>query len=138
MLAGERKLFAMRTFRRALAAAAVVVCATPAFASVKYASPQAAFEQGLGAYKAGYYEIAIPALEEAAKKGPSPTPRVVWSSGPAPAARNEAPAPAGQAGRTHRVGVERAGSSLLVMVRLDDRVGARRRSRRKANRARTR
>ena len=28
---------------------------------VKYASPQAAFEQGLGAYKSGYYEIAIPA-----------------------------------------------------------------------------
>jgi TPR repeat protein len=38
--------------------------------SVKYASPQAAFEQGLGAYKSGYYEIAIPALEEAAKAGP--------------------------------------------------------------------
>ena len=36
---------------------------------VKYASPQAAFEQGLGAYKSGYYEIAIPALEEAAAKG---------------------------------------------------------------------
>ena len=36
---------------------------------VKYASPQAAFEQGLGAYKSGYYEIAIPALEEAATKG---------------------------------------------------------------------
>ena len=69
MLAGERKLFAMRTFRRALATAVVVVCAAPAFASVKYASPQAAFEQGLGAYKAGYYEIAIPALEEAAQKG---------------------------------------------------------------------
>ena len=38
-------------------------------AGVKYASPQAAFEQGLGAYKSGYYEIAIPALEEAAAKG---------------------------------------------------------------------
>jgi hypothetical protein len=37
---------------------------------VKYASPQAAFEQGLGAYKSGYYEIAVPALEEAAAKGP--------------------------------------------------------------------
>ena len=36
---------------------------------VKYASPQAAFEQGLGAYKSGYYEIAIPALEEAAANG---------------------------------------------------------------------
>ena len=37
--------------------------------AVRYASPQAAFEQGLGAYKAGYYEIAIPAFEEAARKG---------------------------------------------------------------------
>jgi TPR repeat protein len=36
---------------------------------VKYASPEAAFEQGLGAYKAGYYEIAVPALEEAAANG---------------------------------------------------------------------
>ena len=36
---------------------------------VRYASPQAAFEQGLGAYKAGYYEIAIPALKEAAARG---------------------------------------------------------------------
>ena len=30
---------------------------------------EAAFEQGLGAYKAGYYEMAIPALEEAADQG---------------------------------------------------------------------
>src|SRR5215813_9727043 len=37
--------------------------------AVRYASAQAAFEQGLGAYKAGYYKIAIPALEEAAAKG---------------------------------------------------------------------
>jgi TPR repeat protein len=60
----------MRTFSGALAAAAIV-CASQALAGgVKYASPQAAFEQGLGAYKAGYYEIAIPALEEAARKGP--------------------------------------------------------------------
>jgi clan AA aspartic protease (TIGR02281 family) len=78
------------------------------------------FTQDLGQVPPKYRRQA----EEAAKKGPSPTPRVVWSSGPAPAARNEAPAPAGQAGRTHRVGVERAGSSLLVMVRLDDRVDA--------------
>jgi hypothetical protein len=34
-----------------------------------YASAQVAFELGLGAYKAGYYEIAIPALEEAAANG---------------------------------------------------------------------
>jgi exopolysaccharide production negative regulator len=36
---------------------------------VKYASPQAAFEQGLGAYRSGFFEIAIPALEETAAKG---------------------------------------------------------------------
>lgn len=36
---------------------------------VRYASPEAAFDQGLGAYKAGYYEIAIPALTEASQKG---------------------------------------------------------------------
>jgi len=38
--------------------------------SVKYATPQAAFDQGIGAYRSGYYEIAIPALEQAAKSGP--------------------------------------------------------------------
>jgi len=42
-----------------------------ALGGVSYASPQVAFEQGLGAYKAGYYEIAIPALEEAAARGPA-------------------------------------------------------------------
>jgi hypothetical protein len=35
----------------------------------RYFSEQSAFEQGLGAYKAGYYEIAIPALEEVAARG---------------------------------------------------------------------
>src|SRR5205085_85532 len=69
-LAGERKLRAMRTFSGALAAALIFASgAVLAGGSVKYASPQAAFEQGLGAYKSGYYEIAIPALEEAASKG---------------------------------------------------------------------
>jgi uncharacterized protein len=61
----------MRIFSGVLAAvliaAAGAVCAGEG--AVKYASPQVAFEQGLGAYKAGYYEIAIPALEEAAAKG---------------------------------------------------------------------
>jgi hypothetical protein len=54
-----------------IVAAAFIAAATTALAagSVRYASPQAAFEQGLGAYKSGYYEIAIPALEEAATKG---------------------------------------------------------------------
>lgn len=35
----------------------------------RYATPEAAFDQGLGAFKAGYYEIAIPALMEAAERG---------------------------------------------------------------------
>jgi TPR repeat protein len=48
------------------AASGAAVCSD----GVKYASPRAAFEQGLGAYKSGYYEIAIPALEHAARNGP--------------------------------------------------------------------
>ncbi len=61
----------MRTFSGALLAALMIgAAATGTVAGgVKYTSPQAAFEQGLGAYKSGYYEIAIPALEEAAGKG---------------------------------------------------------------------
>jgi TPR repeat protein len=71
MLAGELKLLAMRTFSGALAALVIgaVVAGASARDLIKYASPQAAFEQGLGAYKSGYYEIAIPALEEAAANG---------------------------------------------------------------------
>ena len=71
MQAGERKLFAMRISRGLVAALLILAAAGSAAAQggVKYASPQAAFEQGLGAYKSGYYEIAIPALEEAATKG---------------------------------------------------------------------
>ena len=63
----------MRIFSGAVAALAIAA-AGAAWAGegvkYKYASPQAAFEQGLGAYKSGYYEIAIPALEEATKAGP--------------------------------------------------------------------
>jgi uncharacterized protein len=62
----------MRTFSGAMLAALLISgAATGAWAGsgVSYTSPQAAFEQGLGAYKSGYYEIAIPALEEAAAKG---------------------------------------------------------------------
>ena len=72
MLEAKQRLFAMRTFSGVVAALIVAVAAGSASAGggVKYASPQAAFEQGLGAYKSGYYEIAIPALEEAAKTGP--------------------------------------------------------------------
>src|SRR6516164_10079209 len=63
----------MRIFSGVLAAvliaAAGAVCAGDG--AVKYASPEVAFEQGLGAYKAGYYETAIPALEEASAHGPA-------------------------------------------------------------------
>jgi uncharacterized protein len=71
MLAGERKLFAMRISSGAVAAALIVAAASGAAArdGVKYASPQAAFEQGLGAYKSGYYEMAIPALEQTIAEG---------------------------------------------------------------------
>jgi uncharacterized protein len=72
MLAGERKLFAMRIFSRALAAALIAIAiagGASARDEVRYKSAKAAFEQGLGAYKSGYYEIAIPALEQAATKG---------------------------------------------------------------------
>jgi len=62
----------MRIFSGILVAALIAAGgahAASAGSAVKYASPQAAFEQGLGAYKSGYYEIAIPALEEAAARG---------------------------------------------------------------------
>jgi hypothetical protein len=62
----------MRIFSGILVAALIAAGgahAASAGGGVKYASPQAAFEQGLGAYKSGYYEIAIPALEEAAANG---------------------------------------------------------------------
>ena len=51
------------------ALAATLAVAGPAAAAdeVKFATPQAAFEQGLGAYKSGYFEIARPALEHAAR-----------------------------------------------------------------------
>src|ERR1700674_4805529 len=72
MRAEKRKLFAMR-ISSGILAAALIALAGAAYAGgggVKYASPQLAFEQGLGAYKSGYYEIAIPALQEATKAGP--------------------------------------------------------------------
>src|SRR5262245_33151032 len=76
-LAGERKLFAMRIFSGLLTAALIAARggagagegAVRGGEGGRYASPQAAFEQGLGAYKAVYYEIAIPALKEAAARG---------------------------------------------------------------------
>jgi len=61
----------MRISSGVVAALAIAVAgAAWAGERVKYASPQAAFEQGLGAYKSGYYAIAIPALEAAAESGP--------------------------------------------------------------------
>src|SRR4029079_8888237 len=69
MLAEERKLLAMRIFSGVLTAALIAAAGTAFAGGVKYATPQSAFEQGLGAYKSGYYEIAIPALEEAASEG---------------------------------------------------------------------
>ena len=67
----ELKLLAKRISSALIAATCIAWLATGAVAAGpgKYDSPQAAFEQGLNAYKAGQYEIAVPALEEAAKKG---------------------------------------------------------------------
>lgn len=61
----------MRMSRTLMAGLLLAVCAGPALAAgeQRYASPEAAFDQGLGAYKSGYYEIAIPALTEAADRG---------------------------------------------------------------------
>ena len=63
----------MRKTRNTIAGAVMGLClATGALAAggdVKYASPEAAFEQGIGAYRSGYYEIAIPALTAAIEKG---------------------------------------------------------------------
>jgi uncharacterized protein len=60
----------MRTSSAIFAALLVALLATGAQAgsASKFDSPQAAFEQGLVAYKAGSYDTAIPALEEAAAK----------------------------------------------------------------------
>ena len=67
----ELKLLATRISSALIAATCIAWLATGAVAAGpgKYDSPQAAFEQGLNAYKTGQYEIAVPALEEAAKKG---------------------------------------------------------------------
>jgi exopolysaccharide production negative regulator len=67
----ERKLLATRISSALIAATCIVLLTTGAVAAGpgKYDSPQAAFEYGLSAYKAGQYDVAVPALEEAAKKG---------------------------------------------------------------------
>ncbi len=48
---------------------AALVHPAQAAGEARFASPGAAFEQGLGAFKSGAYEIAIPALTEATEKG---------------------------------------------------------------------
>jgi TPR repeat protein len=60
----------MRILSGVIVAAVMAVPGAAHAQGVKYASPQAAFEQGLGAYKSGYFEIAVPALEEAVRSGP--------------------------------------------------------------------
>lgn len=66
----------LRTFSIARAAvlAAGILLASPALAgprscSVAFVSPEAALEQGIGAYQAGFYSIALPALTCAAEHG---------------------------------------------------------------------
>jgi hypothetical protein len=61
----------MRTFSGAAAALLIAGALTGASAadSVKYKSAEVAFEQGLGAYKSGFYEMAIPALEQTVAEG---------------------------------------------------------------------
>jgi uncharacterized protein len=50
-------------------AAALVSSSAQAGGMVRFISPEAAFEQGMGAVKAGQLELAIPALEHAASRG---------------------------------------------------------------------
>ena len=70
MQAEKRKSFAMRISSGILAAVLVALAgAASASQPGRYETPQAAFEQGLSAYKAGSYNVAMPALTEAAAKG---------------------------------------------------------------------
>jgi uncharacterized protein len=61
--------------KRVLAAVVIAMAAGTALVpaafgrDVTYTSPRAAFEQGLGAFRTGYYEIAVPALEHAITAG---------------------------------------------------------------------
>jgi uncharacterized protein len=62
---------------RRLAAAAIVATAAVASAAaardLSFTSPRVAFEQGQSAFRSGYYEIAIPALEHATTTGDAQT-----------------------------------------------------------------
>ena len=71
MRVGGRTLSVMRKFSAAAVALWLVGALGGASAgeAVKYKSPELAFEQGLGAYKSGYYEMAIPALEQTVAEG---------------------------------------------------------------------
>jgi hypothetical protein len=71
------KLAAPQTSKliRAAALAAALACAAPALGAtahacgVKFVSPEAALDQGIGAYQAGFHGIALPALTCAAEEG---------------------------------------------------------------------
>ena len=52
-----------------LLAAALAGPAAQAGRLLRFVSPEAAFEQGMGAFKAGQLELAVPALEHAASRG---------------------------------------------------------------------
>ena len=71
MRAGERTLVVKRIFCAAVAALLLAGVTTGAAAgdAVKYKSPEIAFDQGLGAYKSGYFEMAIPAFEQTIAEG---------------------------------------------------------------------
>jgi TPR repeat protein len=71
MRVGGRKLSVMRIFSGAAVALwlAGSVGGAAAGDAVKYKSVDLAFEQGLGAYKSGYYEMAIPAFEQTIAEG---------------------------------------------------------------------
>ncbi len=71
MQAEKRKSFAMRTSSGILAAAILIAMAQAAFGAPPSDNEagQAAFEKGLNAYKVGAYDVALPALAEAATKG---------------------------------------------------------------------
>lgn len=69
MLAERPRLFATRTSRLTLAAAAAAAMLWPAVvgaADPRFKSPEDALRQGVGAFVGGYYELALPALETAA------------------------------------------------------------------------
>jgi TPR repeat protein len=71
MRVGGESLSVMRKFSGAAAALwlAGALGGATAGEAVKYKSPELAFEQGLGAYKSGFYEMAVPALEQTVAEG---------------------------------------------------------------------